>query len=443
MKNWPVFIQITTLFTILIIGTGLLLLVLLPATLRGFFTEEIYSTIENAQKVVLTKGQSEIGKNYSQQNELQSIRSVNHVIVDQNGRFIKGISLKPINVKQLVSRMNIQNKDIVRLKHTQNRQKIFVVAQQINDDGKTFYFISYMWDTYRNELVQTLFKRIMQLLIIIYFVSILISLAFAKRLTQPLVVMKSHVQKLAKRKWNQPLVLERKDELGELAEAIEQMRIQLIKQDNTQQTFMQNVSHDLKTPVMVIQNYAQAIEDGIYENKSLQEPTNIIKKEAQRLEHKIQDLLYLTKLKYLETKQELKVHFSMNQLIEDVVSRLKSQRRDIAWEINLCDHQIKGNISQWEVALENIINNCIRFTNNEILIKSFKDGDKYIIQIHNDGPSIPNDLLSHIFEPFTKGKNGSYGLGLVISKKIIEDHSGKLQVNNKEIGVIYEIMIPN
>ncbi|MCG6197942.1 sensor histidine kinase, partial [Anoxybacillus sp. LAT_38] len=74
------------------------------------------------------------------------------------------------------------------------------------------------------------------------------------------------------------------DEIGRLARSIERMRERLVRQDEAQQAFLQDVSHELKTPVMVIRSYAQSILDGIYPRGDLQGSVQVIDSEAERLE---------------------------------------------------------------------------------------------------------------------------------------------------------------
>ena len=95
---------------------------------------------------------------------------------------------------------------------------------------------------------------------------------------------------------NEPIEVDREDEIGKLGKSIEQLRNQLIYQDEMQQSFLQNISHELKTPVMVIRSYSQAIRDGIYPKGDLDCSVKVIDEEAERLEKRIKNLLYITNL---------------------------------------------------------------------------------------------------------------------------------------------------
>jgi two-component system, OmpR family, sensor histidine kinase CssS len=442
MKKWPLFIQITAAFTGLLLCTSLLLLFFLPITLKNFFTEEIFTTIQNSQQFFYHKNRDlEIGSIDSPQ-DIQSIRTVNHVVVNSEGKIIKGTKLNPFIISKIITNIESENVSSKKYSIPFQGETIFIVAQKLDEHEKNYYVISFMWDTYRNELVVTLFKRIFFLMGIIIIISIFISSALAKRLTKPIIQMKSHVRKIAKRNWNEPININRSDELGELAKSIEEMRKQLNQQDKAQQEFMQNISHDLKTPVMVIQSYAEAIRDGIFVKGTLEETTEVISEEAKRLEIKIKDLLYLTKLQYLETKSKQSTPFHIHPLLETVMNRVMQQRREVNWDIENNNFKIIGNQEQFEVALENILNNCLRYANGHIKISITIENNYGKVIIWNDGPKIDEDLLKKLFVPFSKGLEGNFGLGLTIAKKVIDSHNGSIDIKNEVNGVAYEIVVP-
>ena len=110
------------------------------------------------------------------------------------------------------------------------------------------YLISYMWDTYREDLVTTLFKRLATIMGLAFILSWVPSLGLSRYLTSPLVTLEKRVEKLADRDWQEPIRLQREDEIGRLGKSVEQLRQQLILQDETQQSLLQNISHELKTP---------------------------------------------------------------------------------------------------------------------------------------------------------------------------------------------------
>lgn len=80
--------------------------------------------------------------------------------------------------------------------------------------------------------------------------------------------------------------MDRKDEIGKLGHTIEEMRQKLVQKDETERTLLQNISHDLKTPVMVIRGYTQSIKDGFFLKETFENTVDVIECEALKLEKK-------------------------------------------------------------------------------------------------------------------------------------------------------------
>jgi signal transduction histidine kinase len=94
-------------------------------------------------------------------------------------------------------------------------------------------------------------------------------------------------------------------------------------------------------------------------------------------------------------------------------------------------------------AITNIINNCIRYASTTIKISShISDNNKIVLTIVDDGKGFEAKDLPNIFHRFYKGKKGNYGLGLSISKNIIEKHSGKIYAKNSSSGALFIIELP-
>src|SRR5699024_9478432 len=148
------------------------------------------------------------------------------------------------------------------------------------------------------------------------------ALILSSYLSKPLVNLESRVEKLTLNDWKEPIDLNRKDEIGRLGNSMEKLRNQLIRQDELERNFLQHISHELKTPVMVIRSFSQANKDGIFPKGNLDNSIQVIDDEAERLEKKIRNLLYFSKLDYMSNHEAIRENFSLNKLIQDVVDRL-------------------------------------------------------------------------------------------------------------------------
>lgn len=192
---------------------------------------------------------------------------------------------------------------------------------------------------------------------------------------------------------------------------------------------------------MVIQSYTEAIKDGIYPKGTLECSIEVIEGEAKRLEKKVRNLLYLTKLDYLSNHEIDKVRFPLDLLIQEVVDRLSWSRTDIDWNLELNPIFIEGDKEQWGIVIENLLDNQIRYADKRILI-SLKDVDsKIILRVWNDGPPIEEKLLNTLFNKFNKGYKGEFGLGLAIVNKILNSYGSNIFAVNEDKGVSFYIEI--
>ena len=451
MKNLPLSIQIWLVFAAITLFISILLSIILPLTLRNFFTKEIYANIESAQDFIFNRFNSQSFRDFSQseffkdpKQTMENIRTVNHFLIYNENQIFLSSPLPMDFLNEVKEEASIQNTISKQYSGQVNDEKIFYVITKGKSLNQDVFLVSYLWDSYREDLVQTLFKKLILIMAIVFLLSWIPAIGLSKYLSSPLVNLEERVGKLANHEWEEPIELDRKDEIGRLGQSIEQLRNQLIFQDEMQQSFLQDISHELKTPVMVIRSYSQAIRDGIYPKGDLNNSVQIIDEEAERLEKRIKNLLYLTKLDYLSNHEISKEIFSLDKLINDVVNRLAWTRTDLDWHLNLWPINISGDIEQWRIVIENLLDNQIRYAKNKISIAlKLNDSKKVLLKFWNDGPNIEPNIMDSLFNKFNKGYKGEFGLGLVIVYKIVNLHGGKVWVQNEEKGVSFQIEIPN
>ncbi|MEG6521836.1 sensor histidine kinase [Desulfotomaculum sp. 1211_IL3151] len=264
-----------------------------------------------------------------------------------------------------------------------------------------------------------------------------VSLFIVRYLTRPLTLMEQHVKRIANRNWHEPLAIKRNDEIGQLAASIDTMRQQLIQQDETQQTMLQNISHELKTPVMVIRSYAQAMKDGIYPKGDPNGSIEVIDEEGARLEKLIKQLLYLTRLDYLSNRKPMQEEVQFDKLIEKSVQRLSLQRPDITLQLDLQEGTVMGDAETLRAMVENLFDNHLRYAKSRIEINlRFNRNHEVMLTLWNDGSQIEPHILQGIFKPFQKGHEGKYGLGLTIVQRILKLHQGEIVLTNERDGVL-------
>ncbi len=175
---------------------------------------------------------------------------------------------------------NIQQK---QFKEYHNNMKfIFIISSIKNAGGEKLYLISYIPEIQDNVLLYTV------IIIGIIFIGIGFFTAklVANYISRPLKELEDYTVKIAHKDWREPVKIKNDDEIGRLVDSMNRMQKELKKIDEEEKMFLQSISHDLKTPVMVIMSHAQAIIDGMY-IESVEETAEIIKDEAAILEKKL------------------------------------------------------------------------------------------------------------------------------------------------------------
>src|SRR5699024_4945617 len=267
MKNYPLALQIWIVFAIITLVLGLILSFIFPMTLRDFFTNEIYSTIDSAQDIILNEYTMEDFWNENIINEnpnvLEDIRSVNHVLIYGNNQIILDSPISTDFLDQIKESISKQEDNRAYYKGDLEDENLLYVITKGKSLGHDTYLVSYMDDSYRQDLVSTLFTKLLSVMGIVFLLTWIPALLLSRYLSKPLVDLESRVKNLSKNNWDESINLGRKDEIGKLGNSVEKLRKQLIRQDKAERNFLQNISHELKTPVMVIRSYSQAIKDGI------------------------------------------------------------------------------------------------------------------------------------------------------------------------------------
>jgi len=162
----------------------------------------------------------------------------------------------------------------------------------------------------------------------------------------------------------------------------------------------------------------------------------VIDEEAERLQRRVKDLLYLTKLDQLSVSKAAAVDINIAELVKHVVELMRWQRTDLEWKVQVEPIMFKGDADQWKIALENLLDNQIRYAAGRICISSsrqIKNGKSGLtLRIANDGPPIEEKLLNSLFMEYEKGFKGQFGLGLAIVQQIAVSHGARVWAANED-----------
>lgn len=237
------------------------------------------------------------------------------------------------------------------------------------------------------------------------------------------------VSKLVQTSYQTPIRIDGNDEISELATTIDHMREEILTNDEVKQEMLQNLSHDIKTPIAVIKSYSEAIRDGITDVKDI----DIILRQTDLLTDKVKKLLEWNRIEYIDDKAELHP-VNMNQLINTVANNFKF-KRDIKFELDLDNSYLNGLEEHYYTMVSNIVENALRYA--KTIIKITLKNQK--LTIYNDGEHINERFINAEFKPYEKGYKGQFGLGLTIVQKITANFNLKLTIKNCPDGVMFTI----
>ncbi|MBB3110154.1 signal transduction histidine kinase [Paenibacillus phyllosphaerae] len=322
------------------------------------------------------------------------------------------------------------------------------------DDGSAgeVYFLSDITQT--NALIQTFFPIVAFSMIgVVVLTNGLLTYFVSRSLIRPIKAMKAAAEHIKEGNLDQPLKLnKRKDELGQLGSAFEEMRVRLkeslrvqLQVEENRKELISSISHDLKTPITAIAGCADNMRDGIADTPEKQlKYINMIHKKAADMDRMIEELFLFSKLDL----KKLPFHFAplnLNAFLQDCVEELRLQAGEGRDSLQVALDQEPGapvivNADQEKLgrAIMNIVENSLkhmdkptkelRFT---ITTNTEPQGDGTVtVRITDNGKGIEASALPHIFERFYRAdkartsEQGGSGLGLAIVRQIIEEHDG-------------------
>ena len=228
-----------------------------------------------------------------------------------------------------------------------------------------------------------------------------------------------------------------------LYEHTRQLYQQLKSQDKMKQEFIDIAAHELRTPIQPILGLAQVLRDQISDSAQTKF-LDVILRNARRLAQLQGDMLDVTRIES-DNMKIYKESFNLNELISNVLEDFRTQLKD--------DTRIKLNYRSdgdvWVIAdknriiqvISNLLANAIKFTKaGKILVqlrkrksKKVDDGNQVIVSVKDDGPGIDPSILPRLFAKFASKSEKGIGLGLFISKSILEAHGGEIWAKNNGV----------
>ncbi len=303
-------------------------------------------------------------------------------------------------------------------------------------------------DDFSKILKTNALKRMITTLII-FSIGIIVTYLISLRYTKPVDTLAEAAIKVAQGNFNYKLNINRKDEIGKIAESFNFM-IQKLQENQILQKRLREAEH-LSAIGQLSRTIAHEIRNPLnFINLSIDHLIEKLKKEEQNtnnytklLESMKQEIYRVNSLitEYLEYTRPLKLNrkfASIIEIIDDVVSIIEATAEK--YSVNIykdytIDFTLNIDVDLIKSCLLNIITNALHAMKNSeiknLFIKTELIEDNLVIKIADTGCGVPEEFMDKIFEPFFSTKKEGLGLGLSLAKKVIEEHGGKIEFSSK------------
>ncbi len=274
---------------------------------------------------------------------------------------------------------------------------------------------------------------------IILIIALLLAASLSRRITAPISALSKAARAIAQRDDASLLPVTSNDELGQMSATFNQMSTSLQRQREMRQGLINDVSHELNTPLTVIQLEAKALSDDL---QAPDQAAQHIIQEVTMLRNLVNDLSWLAETDSGELQLSLE-ECVIDQLLVSEVDRWQAQAeaRHISLSLNPLPPLPASQLDPARIrqALGNIIHNALQHSEGgQVIVAARSEQDKsVVISVTDDGAGIDPTDLPHIFERFYRpeqSRSRGRGLGLDIARTIIEAHGGAISVRSEGIG---------
>lgn len=422
--------QLVIIFSIIAIGVLAILLPIIDNNLTHVIDNEMYD--------VLTRSQNDFYSYDFSPDYAGADKQIYHFTYNINEDTLttaQNISAKKYQILDYVFQNDLykmvkKNKKKLQEKVKMQDQTVYYQIVKADDSN---YIISLVYSDYSKTLINNLKDQVIDIFYIAFLIIGLALFIWVSSLIKPLKLIKNYIDDIKNDKESE-LHIQREDEIGVLSSSLIEMKEEIDRQNEIKEEMIHNISHDLKTPIALIQTYAQSIKDDIYPYGDKDSSVDVILENTDRLEKKVKSLLYLNRLDYI-SGQIGDETCSMKELIEHIVFQLTAMHPQIEIITDLQDSSFKGKDDYWRICIENIIENAARYVHHEIKIIL---KDQYL-EIFNDGEPIDNSNPESLFQPYEIGHKGQFGLGLSIVYKTVTMYGYKVEAVNRVDGVSFII----
>ncbi|WP_203334433.1 sensor histidine kinase [Planococcus beigongshangi] len=285
-------------------------------------------------------------------------------------------------------------------------------------------------------------------IIILSFIGMLL---VARLLIQPITKLTEATEKMGTETFDVPLSINRKDEIGRLADQFVTMRNRVEQSTLKRKEFVHNVSHDIQSPLHTIQSYLSLLQKIGSNEEEKKKYADIIQEETTHLSLLTNQLLTLAS--FDKEVQELSEVISIDQQIRDTLSHLRYafDEKELGISAQLASVNVKGNAVLLQTVWENLLTNAIKYSEpgGAIELSLSSSPKEMVLEIRDEGIGMSAEETVRAFDRFyradqarVRSVKGS-GLGLAIVKEIVELHKGSIEITSSpKAGTTIHVVLP-
>lgn len=272
--------------------------------------------------------------------------------------------------------------------------------------------------------------------------------ALGRTITSPIRRLTRGIRGFSPRNGTPDFAIRSLDEIGELADSFVSMAANLQRNERKQTEFLQNASHELKTPLMAIQGNAEALKDGIVQGEEAGRSLDVIVSECQRLKGVVDELIYLTNLDQPNGGGLRLEQVRIGEVAGEALNRLQPLADREGIELRLEGVlEAEGTFDRDKLVrvFLNLVGNGIRYAQTTVRLEvAAKVGGRMLeVRCCDDGPGFAPGEEKRVFERFYKGQKGGTGIGLAIVKAIVEAHGGSVEAaRGQPQGAVFTVRLP-
>lgn len=440
--------KITSSYILIIISTVIIIQIILYVVVKTYYYDNLKDTIVGQIKISSDFYNTYFSSDTVEENILNNVdmfwsnTRCEVQVIDLNGKVLMD-SLGNIQ-EELILTTEVKEamkgvREPVSLVYKDSNGKSISVATPLYHDTTIDGVLRFTSSTMGiDNAINKLLILILFLGVLVIVISSTVSIFISSSIMKPLKLVCKGAETMAKGNFKETIPKYSKDEIGKLADTLNYMSGEILKNERLKNEFISSVSHELRTPLTSIKGWSIVLgSSDLNDKEEIHEGLNIISEEVERLSLLVEELLDFSKLisgKLTLEKEKTDINHFIKSIVKQLEPRFNEEDMKVKLRLNNI-RQIKVDRNKLKQVIINILDNALKYSGKESLvtIEAIEEEEFLKIIVEDNGCGISEKDLPHVKEKFYKGKTGKvgYGIGLSVCDEIINQHGGTLGIKSE------------